>query len=152
MQNFHSNEVDRRSLSFFCCIFQISRKTICKIRKLSYTNFYKNSVAWSGWSMTLIIFQYFYKNYYSYYWNFWLLVNNKTSIKFIILKKSMKFQKIFLVIFKLFPVSKNVSGHSNSPLVFLKDFLINGLRKILFMKYVKYIFYKFLFFSCWTFF
>ena len=23
----------------FCCIFQISRKTFCKIRKLSYTNF-----------------------------------------------------------------------------------------------------------------
>ena len=37
----------------FCCIFQISRKTFRRIRKLSYTNFYRDLVTWSGWSMAL---------------------------------------------------------------------------------------------------
>ena len=35
------------------CIFHISRKTFCKIKKLSYTNFYRNLVTWYGWSMAL---------------------------------------------------------------------------------------------------
>ena len=37
----------------FCYIFQISRKTFCKIKQLSYTNFYRHLVTWSGWSMAL---------------------------------------------------------------------------------------------------
>ena len=42
------------SLIIFCSIFQIFRKTFCKIRKLPQTNFHRNLVAWSGWSMALI--------------------------------------------------------------------------------------------------
>ena len=37
----------------FCCIFQIFRKIFCKIKKLSYTNFYRNLVTWSGLFMAL---------------------------------------------------------------------------------------------------
>ena len=37
----------------FCCIFQIFRKIFCKIRKLSYMNFYRNLVTWTVWSIAL---------------------------------------------------------------------------------------------------
>ena len=32
----------------FYCIFKIFRKIFCKIKKLSYTKFYRNLVRWSG--------------------------------------------------------------------------------------------------------
>ena len=37
----------------FYCIFQISKKIFCKIKKLSYTNFYRNLITWFTWSMAL---------------------------------------------------------------------------------------------------
>ena len=40
-------------LYLFCCIFQIFRKIIPKIKKLSNMNFYKKLVTWSGWSMAV---------------------------------------------------------------------------------------------------
>ena len=39
----------------FCFIFKISRKIFCKIKELSYTNFYRNLVTWFVWSMALIV-------------------------------------------------------------------------------------------------
>ena len=35
----------------FCNILQIFRKIFCKIKKLSYMDFYRNLVTWSCWSM-----------------------------------------------------------------------------------------------------
>ena len=37
----------------FCVIFQIFKKIFYKITNLSYMNFYRNLVTWSGWSMAL---------------------------------------------------------------------------------------------------
>ena len=36
-----------------CCIFQISKKTFCKIKKLPYMYFYRNLVTWSDWSIAV---------------------------------------------------------------------------------------------------
>ena len=49
LQNFHSNKLDRRFQS--CCsavLLQIFREIFCKIKKLSYTNFYRNLVTFPG--------------------------------------------------------------------------------------------------------
>ena len=47
----------------FCWIFQLVKKIFCKTKKLSYMNFYRNSVTWFRWSMTLREYVNFWKIY-----------------------------------------------------------------------------------------
>ena len=115
----------------FCCIFEIFKKTICKLKKLSETNFNRNLVTWCRWSMALNK-----TNYIFYHF----CVFEKNYIKKVQKKKKFLWSK------ECFVNSKTCSLIQRNRFVYIKEnfFWINktffNLKKCFLWPYIKEMF------------